>query len=594
MEKHQLDYPWDFEDLFSKTRHFLKRREQLSHIVSESQKVRVQVIGGYTTDILENWIHIFSAYYGIELTLKNSEWGPAFSLAGQFKDFNETDMVIVLNDHRDLIVTGKREQSVIDPDLVRSQLNTLITRCVEHGVSLLMTDFSAPQAGPPSIEKKLSIGKIALELNVFLGQQSFQHPFFDIFSIHQFSSLFEETLTANLRNWYEFGHTLSIAGSISMGQAIARRIASVRGLNKKALIVDLDNTVWGGVIGDDGIEGIELGQETPRGRIFSDIQSHLLRLRERGVLLAIASKNNEEIAREGFDHPSSILRWSDFSAKRTNWEQKSKNIRSIARALNIGLDSIVFIDDNPAERAEVRSNLPMVVVPSCGESPEDLLKALLILDPFGQGAPVNKEDLLRNKTFQDNYKRDELLKETSDHDNFLKKIGTTLHIGSPEDHEHNRCLQLTNKTNQFNLTGKRLTQQEFNNIVADPLQDIFVARISDIFGDYGLTGIMYVHRNGNHAHISNWLMSCRVFSKTAEHAMFKSVATHLHKKGITSFSAEFIPLAKNRKFMYLWSDLGFSPIEKHSNDPSDPIVFRLQSNVTETITAINHFCETKI
>ncbi|MCE2517060.1 MAG: HAD-IIIC family phosphatase [Alphaproteobacteria bacterium] len=591
MDKHPLDYPWDFEDLFMQTRRFLKRREELCQHSGTPQQARVQIIGGYTTDILENWIHIFAAYYGVELTLDTSDWGAAFSLAGNVNSLDQVDMILCLNDHRDLIIAGKRNHSVIGSDLVMSQISDLITRCGDHGVAISMTDFCIPQAGPPSGGQQASIAQVASDLNMFLQQQAQKHPLLNVLSLNQFSALSEEPLTATLRNWYQFGHTLSVAGSIVMAQAVARHLAFLKGLGKKALVVDLDNTLWGGVIGDDGVEGIELGQETPRGRIFSDIQSHLLRLKERGVLLAIASKNNEDIAREAFDHPSSILKWSDFSVHKANWEPKSSNIKDIANHLNIGLDSLVFIDDNPAERAEVRTHLPMVTIPDCGENPEDQLAALLMLDPFSQNTPLTKEDLLRNNSFQDNSKREQLMKDTADPTLFLKKIGTTVHVSPPESHEYARCLQLTNKTNQFNLTGHRLTQQEFNQIIADPLQDIFVARISDTFGDYGLTGVMYIQRKGSHAHINNWLMSCRVFSKTAEHAMFKAVATFLQDKGITSFSAEFIPLAKNRKFMYLLSDLGFSQIEDDKNNTDEPMAFELEHHVSQTLSAITHYCE---
>lgn len=593
MYKHPLDYPWDFDDLFINTRQHLKGRKTSSPLNGPRQKFLIHVLGGYTNDILENWILIFSAYYGVDTKITKSDWGAAFSIIDPFRGCSQPDMVLCLNDHRDLITSGNRDRSIIDSNLAISQLTKLIDSCVSRGVAVCLTNYFTPQAGPPSPDRAQSLANVSHQLNSFLQQQQNKQKLLHLISLDQFSALTEEPLTASLRNWYQFGHTLSISGSIILAQAVARHIASLKGLGKKALVVDLDNTLWGGVIGDDGITGIELGPETATGRIFSDIQSHILKLKERGVLLAVASKNEEQNAKEAFDHPSSILKWSDFSVHKANWHNKSANMQDIANSLNINLDSLVFIDDNPIERAEVRTALPMITIPDCGQNPEDFLRALLALDPFNQNTSVTEEDLIRNASFQDNHKREKLMLETTNHANFLKKIGTTISVGPPEEHEYARCLQLTNKTNQFNMTGKRLTAGEFKKILVDPSKYIFVARIADLFGNYGLTGIMYLHRKGGQAHIDNWLMSCRVFSKTAEHAMFAAVGNLMQAQGVTTFSAEYINLSKNQKFKHLWVELGFVEKKTKENDNDLSIQFELLNDVQSSISSIKHYCEIK-
>ena len=589
IQKHPLDYPWDTASLHANTRKFLKNISTLSSLGSPLRNARIKIVGGYTSDIIENWIKIFAAYYGVAVEIEGSDWGSAFTIDVSDETIKNIQLIVCLNHSRDIIAAGHGTSNGADPDLVNLHLGRLVDNALNAGVAVFMTSFDQLQSGHPAASIDLAVSYKSAVTNAILYEKQRENNLLTVFSSQQLSTINNEPIYSTSRDWYQFGHCYSANGSILLAEAIARYLANQMGLYKKALVVDLDNTLWGGVIGDDGKDGIELGQDTARGRIFSDIQAHILQLKKRGVFIAISSKNEELIAKEGFQHPASILKWSDFAFRSINWDDKSSNLERIASALNIGLDSVVFIDDNPVERAEVRSRLPMVTIPDCGENPEDHLAALMTLDLFHRTASLTNEDLLRNKNFQANEQRETLLASSANRDDFLRSINTIVTIKRPTQAEFDRTLQLTNKTNQFNLTTKRLTQAEFAQFQSAPDKDMFVAYVSDAFGAYGLTAVMYVEYNDTHVHIDNWLMSCRIFSKTVEHAMFKHIALQLLDNGAQTFGASFTLSKKNAKFQELWSELGFSKKEGQSSE--NTMEFQLDTNVRIAIETVTHFCE---
>lgn len=589
IQKHPLDYPWDTASLHANTRKFLKNTSTLSSLGTPSRRARVKIVGGYTSDIIENWIKIFAGYYGVAVEIEGSDWGPAFSIDVSDETINNVQLIVCLNHSRDIIAAGQATTDYVASDPVSLHLERLVDNATNAGVPVFMTSFDQLHSGHPTEMRDQTLNYKSAVLNAMMCEKHLENNLLTIFSSQQLIAINNESIYSKLRDWYQFGHCYSANGSILLAEAISRHLANHMGLYKKALVVDLDNTLWGGVIGDDGKDGIELGQETARGRIFTDIQAHILQLKKRGVFLAISSKNDEAIAKEGFQHPASILKWNDFAFHAINWDNKSSNLERIASALNIGLDSIVFIDDNPTERAEVRSRLPMVTIPDCGENPEDHLAALMTLDLFHRTASLTNEDLLRNSNFQTNEKRETLRAKSANREDFLRSINTKLTIKRPTPSEFDRTLQLTNKTNQFNLTTKRLTQAEFNEFQAAPNKDVFVAYVSDAFGEYGLTSVMYIEYNGTHAHIDNWLMSCRVFSKTVEYAMFKYIVSQLLNTGVQTFGATFTLSEKNARFQHIWLELGFE--KKEVQKTENRIEFRLDTNVKETVETVTHFCE---
>ena len=313
---------------------------------------------------------------------------------------------------------------------------------------------------------------------------------------------------------------------------------------KKCIVLDLDNTLWGGVIGEDGMDGIALSLTEP-GASFIAFQQALLDLYNRGVILAINSQNNPEDALEVIrTHPNMILKESHFAATRINWQDKVTNLQELARELNIGLDSMVFFDDNPINRAAVRSFLPEVEVPELTEDPSTYAALLLSLPYFPTEATTN-EDMMRSNLYVTERLRREAEKAHASKEDFLKSLRLELTVTKDDPTSLARLSQLTEKTNQFNTNKKILSEAEVERYIQDPNYHVFSGRLTDRFGDYGITTFALVHKKDDIWHIESMLMSCRVFGRGVEHAYLAAIAHHAMKEGAPTITASFVPTEKN-------------------------------------------------
>ena len=328
----------------------------------------------------------------------------------------------------------------------------------------------------------------------------------------------------------------------------------------KCLVLDLDNTLWGGVIGDDGLQGIQLGDDFP-GNTYKAFQRRILGLADRGVLIALVSKNEMESVDPVLrDHPDMILRWEHVAAHRINWEPKSGNLVAIAEELNIGLDALVLFDDNPVERAEVRANAPEVGVI---EVPTDSTGFVAALDACGffDQPEVSQEDRTRTDLYRRDRQRRELRAETTDVEGFLLSLEMVATVGPADEVTLNRIAQLVNKTNQFNLTTRRHTQSEIDAMGRRADAAVVWLRLSDRFGDQGLVGVAIILVNGSDALIDTFLMSCRVMNRGVERALVAQVAAEARALGCQRLIGEYRPTAKNRVVENLYRSLGFTPID---------------------------------
>jgi FkbH-like protein len=288
---------------------------------------------------------------------------------------------------------------------------------------------------------------------------------------------------------------------------------------KKVVVCDLDNTLWGGVVGDDGANNIKLGTPDPVGECFLAFQKALKGLRSRGILLTICSKNDEKYALSVIEeHPAMALRKSDFVAWRINWADKAKNLQSMAEELNLGLDSFVFLDDSPQERDQVRQLLPQVFTPDLPKSPSDLAPFLASLNCF-ETASLGKEDLERTEMYQAERDRKEVLDLSGDVENWLASLQIEVHAAPLSRENLARAAQLLNKTNQFNLSIRRMEEKSFWEWTEEPGNAAYTFHISDRFGDFGLTGLASFSVNNNEARIVDFVMSCRVMGKKVEEAL---------------------------------------------------------------------------
>lgn len=348
--------------------------------------------------------------------------------------------------------------------------------------------------------------------------------------------------------------------------SVAGLIRAAFGKSAKCLVLDLDNTLWGGVIGEDGLGGICLGRENALAEAYLAFQQYVLRLRQRGILLAVCSKNDEEQAKEGFSHPDSALKLEDFAAFCANWDPKPMNLTRIAAELNIGIDSLVFLDDNPAERELVRQSLPQVAVPEVkGGEPQSYVRALEE-GMFFEPASLSKDDMARAELYRANRQRNELEKQFTSYEDFLRSLQMRAQI-MPFDAVHiQRIAQLTNKSNQFNLTTRRCTAAELEQLAADPRYVTLFGRLEDRFGSNGVVSVLFGHeqddlKTGEKGfYIDLWLMSCRVLKRDLELAMLDELVFRCLKRGVQALYGEYLPTAKNRMVKDLYEQQGFEKI----------------------------------
>lgn len=365
--------------------------------------------------------------------------------------------------------------------------------------------------------------------------------------------------------WHQAKQLVSLRSAPLYGDLLARVAAAVVGLSRKCLVLDLDNTVWGGVIGDDGLGGIVLGQGSAAGEAYAGFQRYCGLLGARGVILAVCSKNDEANAFEAFDkHPEMVLRRDQIAAFVANWRDKAANLRDIAAVLNIGLDSLVFVDDNPAERAIVRQELPMVAVP---ELPEDVAgyAARLAEAGYFEAAAFTADDAQRGRQYALNAERQRASQTSAtDMDGFLRGLEMVMDAGPIAPVDLARVTQLTNKTNQFNLTTRRYTEAEIGQVMEDPASVTLRVRLADRFGDNGLIAVVMARPAGNapagELAIDTWLMSCRVLGRGVERAMLQSLVRAASARGATALIGVYKPTAKNGMVSDHYAKLGFEPM----------------------------------
>jgi FkbH-like protein len=327
------------------------------------------------------------------------------------------------------------------------------------------------------------------------------------------------------------------------------------------LVLDLDNTLWGGVIGDDGVDKILIGRETPVAEAYTAFQEYCLQLRDRGVLLAVCSKNDEDVARSGFEHPDSILKLEHFSAFKANWKPKHENILAIAQELNLGADSFVFLDDNPAERAIVEAQIPGIAVPDVGN---EVAKYQSVIDAgrYFEMVSLAEEDLVRARLYAENSQRAKLEQKFANYGEYLDSLEMTAEIEGFNPTYMERIAQLTNKTNQFNLTTRRYTVAEIEATVVDAAYIGIYGKLTDRFGDNGLISIVLGHVTATDLHLDLWLMSCRVLKRDMELAMLDGLAERAQQKNVRRLVGYYLPTAKNGMVADHYERLGFSPVSR--------------------------------
>lgn len=362
--------------------------------------------------------------------------------------------------------------------------------------------------------------------------------------------------------WHHSKQEVHPAAAEMYGEQVARLVAAARGRSAKCLVLDLDNTLWGGVIGDDGLNGIVLGQGSGQGEAFVEFQQYAKDLSLRGVILAVCSKNDPANAMEPFEsHPEMVLRAQDIVCFRANWDDKATNLRRIAAQLNIGLDTLVFVDDNPVERGLIRRELPMVAVPELPEDPAGYAATLAAAGYF-EGLRTTDEDRSRCQLYQANAEREQLREKVTDIGSYLQSLNMALTAKPFDGMGLARVTQLINKTNQFNLTTQRLTEAEVAARMDDPHYLTLQVRLTDRFGDNGIIAVLIARLcPSGEATIETWLMSCRVLGRKVEEACLNVLAETSAKHGMKQLIGEYRPTEKNNLVRELYGSLGFKQVE---------------------------------
>ena len=373
--------------------------------------------------------------------------------------------------------------------------------------------------------------------------------------------------------WHHGKQEISPIAAPVYGDLVGRLLAAKQGRSYKCLVLDLDNTLWGGVIGDDGLAGLVLGQGSAAGEAFVAFQDYARELSRRGVILAVCSKNDEANALEPFEqHPEMVLRRSDIASFVANWKDKPANLRTIADELNIGLDSLVFVDDNPFERNLVREALPMVAVPEISDDPATYARALADAGYF-ESVSITDEDRDRSRQYQSNREREALKVSATDLDSYLRGLEMRLIWKHFDQVGLQRTVQLINKTNQFNLTTRRYSEEEILALMGDKRAFGLQLRLIDRFGDNGIIGIVIGRMSGDDdCLIDTWLMSCRVLGRQVEPTTLNLVAAAAKQLGARRLVGEFLPTKKNGMVREHYSKLGFSVAETRADGSSRSIL----------------------
>lgn len=563
-----LQYPFDAQMI-------LRKKKKIRRELLESQKNRIHkkiaILGGSTTAEIRDILDLFLLDQGIEAEFYESEfnsyWQDVMFDNPKLLHF-EPDIIYIHTTGRNLNVFPKitDDTEIIERKLseVFESFRIMWDKIIEtFHCPIIQNNFERPWyrlMGNRDISDEHGRSSFTARLNGKFCEYARTHQDFYINDIDFLSASF------GLQKWNDpsFWHMYKCAPALpavpELAFNLSNIIKSIYGKNKKALVLDLDNTLWGGIIGEDGPEKIEIGQETALGQLYSEFQSYIKAHKSMGTLLTINSKNDKENALAGLKRPDSVLKPEDFLIIKANWENKDKNLTDIAKELNIGTDALVFVDDNPSERHIVRSQVPDAAVPEIGD-PQDFITTL-DRSGFFEVTNYTKDDLNRSEMYKANIRRSHQQAMFADYRDYLRSLEMKAEIRPFSAMYMSRISQLTNKTNQFNLTTRRCTEAELTQIAADPACITLYGKLTDRFGDNGVVSVVFGHREADIFHIDLWLMSCRVLKRDMECAMMDELVRRCQVAGISSLRGYYYPTKKNKMVSGFYGEMGFVKVSE--------------------------------
>lgn len=458
---------------------------------------------------------------------------------------------------------GEEAQLCIDAPRLRGWFEQM-ERCIRPGRLYYLSDawLWGPEIGAlPEISLRQQLEEQWLRGLVWLQRR---HENVRIFPYRQIIGGLGEENSFSLKTWYLGKILHTVEAQKRLAEEIGHLVETEAGVPKKVLLVDLDNTLWGGLAGEREHTPLELSEDH-QGLAYKNAQRVLRLMTQSGVVLGIVSKNNEEDALAVIrEHPHMVLREEDFVIRRINWRQKHENIREIADSLNLGLDAMVFWDDSPAERELVKQMLPQVEVPSFPDNPIELAPALVeIYKKYFRKPRLTAEDREKTRQYAENEQRNRLEEQVGDFGEYLRRLRIRAETVDPAAHME-RLVQLVNKTNQFNLTTLRYSLEEMQNIVANSSKKVYLYRVEDCFGDYGLVSAAIVDLEGETPFIEEWVLSCRVMGKQVEDALLGRMEADLQAAGYERLRGRYVPTAKNKPVEQLYDRLGYQLVSRGS------------------------------
>ena len=565
----ELEYPFD-SDLVRKKRIKYKKQLLADENVSYIEK-RIAVLGGSTTSEVKNMLELFLLNQGIKPVFYESEYNQFYE-DGMFdnKDLVEfnPEIIYIHTSNRNITawpnVLDKEEEV---QSMIKAETNKFVGLWnhlfEKYNCVIIQNNFEMPfyrLLGNQDACMVQGRTRFVNLLNEAFYSYAREHENFYIHDINYESAAYGIEEWSNPFYWHMYKYAVAVPAIPFTAYGVANIIKSFLGKNKKVLALDLDNTLWGGVIGDDGAENIEIGQETSLGQTYSEFQNYVKEQQQLGVLLTVISKNEDDVARTGFSRPDSILKVDDFVAFKANWEPKDRNLVAEASELNLLPESFVFVDDNPAEREIVRQNIPGVAVPEIGQ----VETYVQVIDRAGyfEVTRLSEDDIKRNEMYQANAKRNTAQASFADYGEYLKSLEMVGTIKPFEDIYMSRIAQLSNKSNQFNLTTKRYTQAEIESIASDSNYITLYGKLEDKFGDNGVVSVVIGKKKGQELHMDLWLMSCRVLKRDMEFAMMDKLVAECKNNGISKIYGYYYPTAKNKMVREFYGLQGFSKISE--------------------------------
>lgn len=573
--KEGLSSHLDSKSLFSTANKFRRFSEIYFSIQPAEKKKKIAILSTLSTKHFSNIIHFLLAEKNIKTDFYELEYlAPEVEILNDDSDLYKSnpDYLFIFSDERDIkewpplfsdseSITEFSKKATSSNLKLWSKVRSRLPQCqIFHGQYVLPAER---QLGGLESNFIFSRSSILQQINLENIRQRSNGVY--LLDMDYFASQIGKSNWFDETSYYVSKQPSSIEGMVLVARHIERLITADCGRIRKCLVLDLDNTLWGGIIGDDGIDGITLDPTHPLGQAFIDFQTYVKSLKERGVLLAVCSKNNLDIAMNAIEnHEHMRLKKEDFACIVANWETKDKNLIHIAQKLNIGLDSIVFFDDNPIERGLVRTQLPMIQTIEVPQDPALYRRALEKALAF-EWTHLSSDDLIRNETFVHQSKREEVLDKAMNYDDYLESLQLQGQFEYVDPKSIPRFAQLINKTNQFNIRTQRYTEAEVLSFFNSGEYYLFQLKLNDRFSSYGVISCLILKKiNATECFIDTWVMSCRVLKLGVESMVINNIVEFLKKQQIQILWGEYIKTAKNDLVSELLPSLGFKKSDNFS------------------------------